>query len=75
MIEQLNEANLRLRFDYLTQGMDDWKMPISATIPIKHLNEYREACEYFTGTELYQTYCNGDGTIQVAAKGYYLMGE
>ena len=61
-------------FNILTDGMDDWKMPIKATIPVKHFNKYCEACIHFTGTELYQTYCNGDGTMDVAAKGYYMMG-
>ena len=71
----INHQNLLNRFNYLTDGMDDWKMPIKATIPVKYFKEYCEACEYFTGTELYQTYCNGDGTMNVAAKGYYMMGE
>ena len=73
--DEIRIHNLNARFDYLTKGMDDWKMPITATIPVAHLNEYRDACAYFTGTELYQTYCNGDGTMKVAAKGYYMMGE
>ena len=71
----INHQNLLNRFNYLTKDMDDWKMPIKATIPVKHFKEYCEACIHFTGTELYQTYCNGDGTMNVAAKGYYMMGE
>ena len=55
--------------------MTDWKMPIKTTVPVKFFKEYCDACEYFTGTELYQTYCNGDGTMNVAANGYYMMGE
>ena len=72
---EIDKVNKMRLFNYLTEGMEDWKMPIKATIPINHLNAYREACEYFTGTELYQTHYNGDGTIEVAAKGYYMMGE
>ena len=40
MLDELHIANLRVRFNYLTKGMDDWKMPIKATIPVKHFNEY-----------------------------------
>lgn len=72
---EIDKVNKMKLFNYLTKDMEDWKMPIKATIPVKHFKEYCEACEYFTGTELYQTYCNGDGTMNVAAKGYYMMGE
>jgi len=84
IVSEVYEANLRIlkryslmeqRFDYLTKDMTDWKMPIKTTIPVKFFKEYCDACEYFTGTELYQTYCNGDGTMNVAANGYYMMGE
>ena len=75
MLKDIKFVNLLNRFNYLTEGMDDWKMPIKATIPVKHFDEYNEACIHFTGTELYQTYCNGDGTMDVAAKGYYMMGD
>jgi len=72
---EIDKVNKMKLFNYLTKDMEDWKMPIKATIPVNHFKEYCEACEYFTGTELYQTYCNGDGTMNVAAKGYYMMGE
>lgn len=75
IVSEVYEANLRVRFDYLTKDMTDWKMPIKTTIPVKFFKEYCDACEYFTGTELYQTYCNSDGTMNVAANGYYMMGE
>ena len=39
-------------FNILTDGMTDWKLPISGTIPIALLNPFRAAVEYFTGTEL-----------------------
>ena len=72
----INHQNLLNRFNYLTKDMDDWKMPIKAVIPIKHLNEYREACEYFTGTELYVvSQVENEPYFNVAAKGYYMMGE
>ena len=39
-------------FDKLTEGMSDWKMSIA------------RRCSLWTGTELYQTYCNElDGTM------------
>ena len=61
-------------FNILTDGMPDWKLPISGTIPIALLNPFRAAVEYFTGTEL--SVIEQDGTnFKVFAKGYYMMGE
>jgi hypothetical protein len=61
-------------FNILTDGMPDWKLPISGTIPISLLNPFRAAVEYFTGTEL--NVIEQDGTdFKVFARGYYLMGE
>ena len=60
-------------FNILTDGMPDWKLPISGTIPIALLNPFRAAVEYFTGTELNvieQVVTN----FKVFAKGYYMMG-
>jgi len=34
-------------FNILTDGMPDWKLPISGTIPISLLNPFRKAVEYF----------------------------
>jgi hypothetical protein len=61
-------------FNVLTDGMPDWKLPISGTIPIRDLNPFRAAVEYFTGTEL--SVIEQDGTnFKVFAKGYYMMGD
>jgi len=61
-------------FNILTDGMPDWKLPISGTIPIRDLNPFRAAVEYFTGTEL--SVIEQDGTnFKVFAKGYYMMGD
>ena len=61
-------------FNILTDGMDDWKMPIKGKIPISLLNPYRRAVEYFTGTQLHVA--EQDGTdFHVFAIGYYMMGE
>ena len=60
-------------FNILTDGMPDWKLPISGTIPISLLNPFRAAVEYFTGTEL--SVIEQDGTnFKVFARGYYMMG-
>jgi len=49
-------------------------LPISGTIPIRDLNPFRAAVEYFTGTEL--SVIEQDGTnFKVFAKGYYMMGD
>ena len=62
-------------FNILTDGMPDWKMPISGTIPIRDLNPFRKAVEYFTGTELSVIEQDSTNTFKVFAKGYYMMGE
>lgn len=61
-------------FNILTDGMSDWKGPISAVIPISLLNPMRAAVEYFTGTEL-NVVEQQDTNFKVFAKGYYMMGE
>ena len=60
-------------FNILTDGMPDWKLPISGTIPIALLNPFRAAVEYFTGTEL-MVIEQEDTNFKVFARGYYLMG-
>ena len=60
-------------FNILTDGMPDWKLPISGTIPIRDLNPFRKAVEYFTGTEL-SVIEQVDTNFKVFARGYYLMG-
>ncbi len=61
-------------FNILTDGMPDWKLPISGTIPIALLNPFRKAVEYFTGTEL-NVIEQVDTNFKVFAKGYYMMGD
>jgi hypothetical protein len=61
-------------FNMITDGMSDWKLPISGTIPFALLNPMRAAVEYFTGTELYVME-QVDNQFKVFAKGYYMMGE
>ena len=61
-------------FNVLTDGMPDWKLPISGTIPIALLNPFRAAVEYFTGTEL-NVMEQDDTNFKVFAKGYYMMGD
>ena len=60
-------------FNILTDGMPDWKLPISGTIPIRDLNPFRKAVEYFTGTTL-DVIEQVDTNFKVFARGYYLMG-
>jgi len=61
-------------FNILTDGMSDWKLPISGTIPTSLLNPFRAAVEYFTGTEL-MVIEQEDTNFKVFARGYYMMGE
>jgi len=65
---------LREKFDVLTEGMEDWKMPIKTVVPIRELNDYRDACEFMTGSELYvvrQVNEPNFGDMLVRAEGYY----
>jgi|TARA_B110000908_G_scaffold171988_1_gene236944 hypothetical protein len=60
------------KFETLTEGMENWKMPIKSTVHITQLGEYREACEFFTGAELNTVKQIGSsGMFQVYSKGYY----
>ena len=61
-------------FNMITDGMSDWKGPISAVIPINLLNPMRKGVQYFTGTEL-SVMEQVDTNFKVFAKGYYMMGS
>ena len=69
----VEKESLTHYFNILTDGMPDWKLPISGTIPIALLNPFRAAVEYFTGTEL-NVIEQDDTNFKVFAKGYYMMG-
>lgn len=73
MIVYKNYTQLQLAkaFDKLTEGMENWKMPIRAIIHTSEWPIMQDACVYFTGSELWQIYDNGDATMEVAAEGYY----
>ena len=62
-------------FNILTDGMTDWKNPISARIPTEDFDMYDRACGYFTGTDLQTFNAYSNGTSKVYAKGYYMMGS
>lgn len=63
---------LREKFDTLTEGMDNWKMPIDTVIPINELNDMRDACAWFTGSELYVVeQVENKPMFRVYAEGYY----
>ena len=63
---------LREKFDTLTEGMDNWKMPIDTVIPINELNDMRDACAWFTGSELYVVeQVENKPMFRVKAEGYY----
>ena len=60
-------------FNILTDGMPDWKLPISGTIPADLLKPFKAAVAYFTGTNLDVIEDEG-ANLKVFARGYYLMG-
>ena len=63
---------LREKFDILTEGMDNWKMPIDTVIPISEFNDMCDACAWFTGSELYVVeQIENEPKFRVMAEGYY----
>jgi len=63
---------LEEKFDILTKGMDNWKMPIDTVIPISELNDMRDACAWFTGSELQVVkQIDNEPKFHVYAEGYY----
>lgn len=63
---------LKEKFDVLTDGMDNWKMPIDTVILAKELNDMRDACAWFTGSELYVVeQIENKPMFRVKAEGYY----
>ena len=65
------QKQLHSAFEKLTDGMENWKMPIRTKIHISDWNIMCEACIYMTGSELWQIYDLGEGIMEVAADGYY----
>ena len=59
-------------FDALTKKMDDWKMPIKTKIHGAMFDLFNEACVHYTGSVLVIKKTYGDGTVDVAADGYYM---
>jgi len=70
MITEVEQINLQNKFNYLTEGMDNWKMPFTCNIPTVHFDEYNEAAIHFTGAEL-QTMCDDGVRSLVYCEGYY----
>jgi hypothetical protein len=63
---------LKEKFDVLTDGMDNWKMPIDTVILANELNDMRDACEFFTGSELFVVeQVENKPMFRVKAEGYY----
>jgi hypothetical protein len=64
---------VRRGFAELTEGMDNWKDPISTKVRTRELSLYQEACEFFTGSQLRIGHSDGSawGKTTVSADGYY----
>jgi hypothetical protein len=61
-------------FDKLTKGMGNWKMPIKTSVHVTELDEMKDACVFFTGSELYAVKQDKEpniGFVKVYAEGYY----
>ena len=59
-------------FDALTKDMENWKMPIHTKINVSDWDLMCDACEFYTGSSLWQVACLDDGMIEVKADGYYM---
>ncbi len=60
------------KFEQLTEGMENWKMPIDTVIHTSELNDMRDACEWFTGSTLYvKEQISNELKYRVMAEGYY----
>lgn len=59
-------------FDALTKGMENWKMPIHTKINVSDWDLMCNACEFYTGSSLWQVTCLDDGMMEVKADGYYM---
>lgn len=64
-------GELKTAFDKLTEGMENWKMPIHTRIHIGEWYLMIEACAFFTGSNLWQVKDLGLGMMEVKADGYY----
>lgn len=66
-------GNLKRAFDELTEGMENWKDPISTKVRTREIRLYEEACEFFTGSKLISGEIDGSvwGRTEVSAAGYY----
>ena len=70
MFAEIDQINLMNKFNYLTEGMENWKMPFTCNIPSKHFEEYNEAAIHFTGAPL-QVMCDDGTRSLVYCEGYY----
>ena len=59
VFKNYTQGQLSKAFDKLTQGMENWKMPIRTIIHTSEWPIMQDACVYFTGSELWQLYDNG----------------
>ena len=72
MLDSSKLLDLRDRFDFLTVGMDNWKMPFSAKIPTSEFDAYNEAAIHFAGAKLVDLgESNQSGYTIVGCVGYY----
>lgn len=63
---------LKEKFDILTKDMSNWKDPIDTVISVNELNDMRDACAWFTGSELYVVkQIDNEPKFRVKADGYY----
>lgn len=63
---------LKEKFDILTKDMSNWKDPIDTVISVNELNDMRDACAWFTGSELYVVkQIDNEPKFRVKAEGYY----
>ena len=51
-VTEVEVANKKVLFNYLTKDIENWKMPFGATIPADTYDKYNDAAIWFAGCKL-----------------------
>ena len=74
LTSEVEVANKRVLFNYLTKDIENWKMPFGATIPSDTYDKYNDAAIWFAGCKLQITRIfkkDGKQYYDVFGEGYY----
>ena len=74
LTSEIEVANKRVLFNYLTKDIENWKMPFGETIPSDLYDKYNDAAIWFAGCKLQITRIfkkDGKQYYDVFGEGYY----